>query len=102
MFLKSQVGHSPCWRAWAGEEVGSSGVGFGGRSGILVRDGVPVLVLVGLCLPGLGDRPFSLYLGWGRCVVRGVGSSRVGVGEGSGVLVLRSLWGALGFERFPA
>ena len=31
-----------------------------------------------------------------------MGSSGVGVGEGAGVLVLRSLRGALGFERLPA
>ena len=31
-----------------------------------------------------------------------MGSSRVGVGWGAGVLVLRSLWGAMGFEHFPA
>ena len=71
----------------------------------MARGGVPVLVLlVGVCLPGLGDGLLSLlaYLGWGRCGIRGVGSSRVGVGEGAGVLVLRSLRGTLGFERLPA
>ena len=85
--------------------MGSSGVGVGGGSGVLARGSVPVLdLLVGVCLPGLGDGLLSLlaYLGWGRCGIRGVGSSMVGVEDGSGVLVLRSLWGALGFEHFPA
>ena len=85
--------------------MGSSGVRVGGGSGVLSRGGVPVLILLaGVCLPGLGDGPLSLlvYLGWGRCRIRVVGSSWVGVEEGSGVLVLRSLWGALGLKNFPA
>ena len=93
------------WGRYGTWGVGSSGVGVGRGSGVLARGGVPVLVLlVGVCLPGLGDGLLSLtaYLGLGRCGIRGVGSSRVGVGEGAGVLVLRSLWDVLGFERFPA
>ena len=85
--------------------MGSSSVAVGGGSGVLTRGSVTVLVLLAVvCLPGFGNGPLSLllYLGWGRCRIRGVGSSRVGVKEGSGVLVLRSLWGALGFERFPS
>ena len=41
-------------------------------------------------------------MGWGRCGLRGLGSSGVGAGEGVGVLVLWSLRGTLGFECLPA
>ena len=58
--------------------------------------GAPVLVLVvGVYLPGLGDGLLSLlaYLGLGQCGIPAVGSLGVGVREGAGVLVLRSLRG---------
>ena len=112
VFLKflHWVGLPSCWFTWAGEDVGSgewapAGSWPEGGTGVLARGGVPVLVLlVGVCLPGLGDELLSLlaYLGWGRCGIQGVCSSRVWVRYGAGVLVLRSLWGAVGFERFPA
>ena len=30
------VGSSPCWHAWAGEDVGSGGVGIGGGVNVLI------------------------------------------------------------------
>ena len=85
--------------------MGSSGVGVGGGPSVLARGGVPVLVLLmGVRLPGLGDGlPFLLArLGWGGRGIQGVCLIRVGFGEGAGVLVLRSPWGALSFGRFSA
>ena len=103
--------------------MGSSGVGVGEGAGVLVLrslrgtlgferlpawgvlawGGAPVIVLwLGGRCPGLWGGLLSLlaYLGWRRCGIRTVGSSRVEVREGAGVLVLRSFWGALGFEQF--
>ena len=85
--------------------MGSNGFGIGGGSGVLARGGVPVLaLLVGVRLPDLGDGLLFLlaYLGWGRHGIQGLCSSRVGFRDGASVLVLRSLWGALGFGRYPA
>ena len=48
--------------------LGSNGFGVEGESGVLARGSVPVLVLlVGVCLPGLGNGLLSLsaYLGLG-------------------------------------
>ena len=59
---------------------------------------------MGLCRLGLGGGlpSLSAYLGWGRCGLRGVGSSEVGVGEGAGTLFLLSLRDSLGSGRLPA
>jgi hypothetical protein len=99
------MGFFPCWRTGAGEDVGSwvwapAGLGADREPaswsccscfpawGVVVQG-----LLVGVCLPGLGDGLCSLlvYLGWVQFGIRDVGSSRVGVGEVSGVLVLQSL-----------
>ena len=42
------------------------------------------------------------YLGWGRCGLQGEGSSGVGVGEGAGILILKSLRGVLALGGLPA
>ena len=92
------------WKRWA-RGVGSSGVKVGGGSGVLAWGGVPVLVLlVGVPLPGLRNGLLFLLaqLGWGGRGIQGMCSIRVGFGDVAGILVLRSLWGALGFGRFPA
>ena len=42
------------------------------------------------------------YLGWGRCGLQGEGSSGVGVEEGAGILILKSLRSVLALEGSPA